>query len=80
MRQALDNKTLTRLEAAVSKSNYVGVGKKLKVKNTVRALLFNLKSTQVLTSTRSTPILLVVSSSRLATGQSTSASHPSSPR
>ncbi|KAG7285116.1 ATP synthase F0 subcomplex subunit OSCP atp5 [Staphylotrichum longicolle] len=33
--QALDNKTLSRLEAAVSKSSYVGAGKKLKVKNTV---------------------------------------------
>ncbi|KAK4132988.1 mitochondrial ATP synthase subunit 5-like protein [Trichocladium antarcticum] len=33
--QALDNKTLSRLEAAVSKSAYVGAGKKLKVKNTV---------------------------------------------
>ena len=34
--QPLDNKTLNRLEAAVSKSSYVGAGKKLKVKNTVR--------------------------------------------
>ncbi|KAL2193483.1 Mob1/phocein [Corynascus similis CBS 632.67] len=33
--QPLDNKTLTRLENAVSKSSYVGAGKKLKVKNTV---------------------------------------------
>ncbi|KAH7366831.1 ATP synthase F1 [Plectosphaerella cucumerina] len=33
--QALDNKTLNRLESAVSKSPYVGQGKKLKVTNTV---------------------------------------------
>ncbi|PHH83109.1 hypothetical protein CDD82_3519 [Ophiocordyceps australis] len=33
--QALDNKTLSRLETAVSKSSYVGQGKKLKVKNQV---------------------------------------------
>ncbi|KAK1772485.1 hypothetical protein QBC33DRAFT_521404 [Phialemonium atrogriseum] len=33
--QQLDNKTLSRLEAAVSKSSYVGQGKKLKVTNTV---------------------------------------------
>ncbi|AEO61762.1 hypothetical protein MYCTH_57224 [Thermothelomyces thermophilus ATCC 42464] len=33
--QPLDNKTLTRLENAVSKSSYVGAGKKLKVKNNV---------------------------------------------
>jgi F-type H+-transporting ATPase subunit O len=31
----LDNKTLSRLEAAVSKSQYVGQGKKLKVTNKV---------------------------------------------
>jgi F-type H+-transporting ATPase subunit O len=37
--QPLDNKTLNRLEAAVSKSSHVGAGKKLKVKNTVRVLL-----------------------------------------
>ncbi|KAH6622993.1 ATP synthase delta subunit-domain-containing protein [Chaetomium tenue] len=33
--QPLDNRTLSRLETAVSKSSYVGAGKKLKVKNTV---------------------------------------------
>ncbi|KAK4190171.1 hypothetical protein QBC35DRAFT_490886 [Podospora australis] len=33
--QPLDNKTLNRLESAVSKSAYVGEGKKLKVKNQV---------------------------------------------
>ncbi|KAL7623995.1 ATP synthase F0 subcomplex subunit OSCP atp5 [Parahypoxylon ruwenzoriense] len=33
--QQLDNKTLSRLENAVSKSQYVGQGKKLKVTNTV---------------------------------------------
>jgi len=33
--QNLDNKTLSRLEAAVSKSSYVGAGKKLKVTNKV---------------------------------------------
>ncbi|XDG03382.1 hypothetical protein ABKA04_002997 [Annulohypoxylon sp. FPYF3050] len=33
--QQLDNKTLGRLETAVSKSQYVGQGKKLKVTNTV---------------------------------------------
>ncbi|KAI1330533.1 ATP synthase delta subunit-domain-containing protein [Xylariaceae sp. FL0255] len=33
--QQLDNKTLNRLETAVSKSQYVGQGKKLKVTNTV---------------------------------------------
>ncbi|SPN98544.1 probable ATP synthase subunit 5, mitochondrial [Cephalotrichum gorgonifer] len=33
--QPLDNKTLTRLETAVSKSEYVGAGKKLKVTNEV---------------------------------------------
>jgi F-type H+-transporting ATPase subunit O len=33
--QALDNKTLNRLESAVSKSSYVGQGKKLKVTNDV---------------------------------------------
>ncbi|KAK5998106.1 Oligomycin sensitivity conferral protein [Cladobotryum mycophilum] len=33
--QALDNKTLSRLETAVAKSSYVGQGKKLKVTNTV---------------------------------------------
>jgi F-type H+-transporting ATPase subunit O len=32
----LDNKTLNRLETAVSKSSYVGQGKKLKVTNKVR--------------------------------------------
>lgn len=31
----MDNKTLNRLEAAVSKSEYVGAGKKLKVTNEV---------------------------------------------
>lgn len=36
--QPLDNRTLSRLETAVSKSSYVGAGKKLKVKNTVRLL------------------------------------------
>jgi F-type H+-transporting ATPase subunit O len=36
--QNLDNKTLGRLEAAVSKSSYVGPGKKLKVTNTVCSL------------------------------------------
>ena len=34
--QPLDNKTLNRLESAVSKSSYVGQGKKLKVTNKVR--------------------------------------------
>ncbi|QPH06206.1 ATP synthase F0 subcomplex subunit OSCP atp5 [Epichloe festucae Fl1] len=33
--QPLDNKTLSRLEAAISKSQYVGQGKKLKVTNEV---------------------------------------------
>ncbi|KAK3387034.1 ATP synthase delta subunit-domain-containing protein [Podospora didyma] len=33
--QPLDNKTLSRLETAVSKSAYVGQGKKLKVTNTI---------------------------------------------
>ncbi|KAK4455453.1 hypothetical protein QBC34DRAFT_389929 [Podospora aff. communis PSN243] len=33
--QGLDNKTLSRLEAAVAKSAYVGAGKKLKVTNKV---------------------------------------------
>ncbi|KAK4115691.1 mitochondrial ATP synthase subunit 5-like protein [Canariomyces notabilis] len=33
--QPLDNKTLNRLETAVSKSNYISPGQKLKVKNTV---------------------------------------------
>jgi F-type H+-transporting ATPase subunit O len=31
----LDNKTLNRLETAVSKSSYIGQGKKLKVTNQV---------------------------------------------
>lgn len=35
--QQLDNKTLNRLETAVSKSSYVGQGKKLKVTNQVRS-------------------------------------------
>jgi F-type H+-transporting ATPase subunit O len=34
--QQLDSKTLSRLETAVSKSNYAGQGKKLKVTNKVR--------------------------------------------
>lgn len=34
--QPLDNKTLNRLETAVSKSSYVGQGKKLKVTNEVK--------------------------------------------
>jgi F-type H+-transporting ATPase subunit O len=33
--QQLDNKTLSRLETAVQKSQYVGQGKKLKVTNQV---------------------------------------------
>lgn len=33
--QRLDKKTLDRLETAVSKSSYIGTGKKLKVKNNV---------------------------------------------
>jgi F-type H+-transporting ATPase subunit O len=33
----LDSKTLSRLETAVSKSQYVGQGKKLKVTNKVRS-------------------------------------------
>lgn len=33
--QPLDNRTLNRLETAVSKSSYVGQGKKLKVTNEV---------------------------------------------
>jgi F-type H+-transporting ATPase subunit O len=40
--QNLDNKTLGRLEAAVSKSAYVGPGKKLKVTNTVCPLVMPL--------------------------------------
>ncbi|KAG6058369.1 ATP synthase F0 subcomplex subunit OSCP atp5 [Claviceps sp. LM77 group G4] len=35
--QRLDNKTLSRLETAVMKSNYVGSGKKLKVTNEVNS-------------------------------------------
>lgn len=35
--QPLDNKTLTRLESAVSKSQYVGQGQKLKVTNKVNS-------------------------------------------
>lgn len=35
--QPLDNKTLSRLETAVSKSQYVGQGKKLKVTNEVNS-------------------------------------------
>ncbi|KAK2600152.1 ATP synthase F0 subcomplex subunit OSCP atp5 [Conoideocrella luteorostrata] len=35
--QALDSKTLSRLEAAVTKSEYVGQGKKLKVTNEVNS-------------------------------------------
>ena len=35
--QPLDNKTLSRLEAAVTKSQYVGQGKKLKVTNEVNS-------------------------------------------
>jgi F-type H+-transporting ATPase subunit O len=72
--QALDNKTLSRLEAAVSKSSYVGAGKKLKVKNTVRPTspYLSYPKVQILTNLlRSTPISSVASSSRLATGQST---------
>jgi hypothetical protein len=34
--QALDPKTLSRLESAVSKSPYAGQGKKLRVTNKVR--------------------------------------------
>ncbi len=34
--QPLESRILTRLEAAVAKSEYVGQGKKLKVTNTVR--------------------------------------------
>lgn len=33
--QPLDNKTLSRLEAAISKSQYIGQGKKLKISNKV---------------------------------------------
>lgn len=36
-KQPLDNKTLSRLETAVSKSQYVGQGKKLKVTNEVNS-------------------------------------------
>lgn len=40
--QALDSKTLAKLETAVSKSSYVGAGKKLKVTNEVcMPLCFN---------------------------------------
>lgn len=35
--QRLDNKTLSRLETAVMKSEYVGSGKKLKVTNEVNS-------------------------------------------
>ncbi|KAJ8118041.1 hypothetical protein ONZ43_g4074 [Nemania bipapillata] len=34
--QALDSRTLSRLETAVAKSQYVGQGKKLKVTNEVK--------------------------------------------
>lgn len=39
----MDSKTLSRLEAAVSKSAYVGQGKKLKVTNKVRIPLPQIK-------------------------------------
>lgn len=35
-KQQLDSKTLSRLESAVARSQYVGQGKKLKVTNKVR--------------------------------------------
>jgi len=59
--QPLDNKTLARLEAAVSKSDVVGAGKTLKVKNTVcaPALLANdPRRAYALTHARSTPTSL----------------------
>lgn len=59
--QPLDNKTLNRLEAAVSKSSYIGAGQKLKVKNTVRSFQGPSRAllTRMLTLLRSTPTLLV---------------------
>ena len=78
--QPLDNRTLSRLETAVSKSSYVGAGKKLKVKNTVRLLPGPCSGSPMLIPPRSTLISSVASLSRLATGQSTSASLPSLPR
>jgi F-type H+-transporting ATPase subunit O len=38
--EKLDNKTLNRLESAVSKSAYVGQGKKLKVTNQVSLFVY----------------------------------------
>ena len=85
--QSLDSKTLSRLENAVSKSQYVGQGKKLKVTNKVNTpspLLDTPRSSlpyqQKLTHARSIPTSSVDSSSRSATAQSTSRSPPASPR
>ena len=51
----MDAKTLARLENAVSKSEYVGAGKKLKVTNEVGPLSRHISVIQVLTPPRSTP-------------------------
>jgi F-type H+-transporting ATPase subunit O len=51
--QQLDNRTLSRLETAVSKSEYVGQGKKLKVTNKVYF------STPILVSTQLSHVLQV---------------------
>jgi F-type H+-transporting ATPase subunit O len=66
----LDNKTLSRLESAVSKSQYVGQGKKLKVTNKVRFPLPSLSHphTSSLLPPRSSPALQLPNDHRLTNG------------
>ncbi len=45
--QQLDSKTLSRLESAVAKSQYVGQGKKLKVTNKVGLHILSIVNTNI---------------------------------
>lgn len=81
--QPLDNKSLNRLEAAVSKSAYVGQGKKLKVTNEVSfptGLSCFSDGRDANKHNRSTPRFSEDWLLRLATGRSTSPSLPRLPR
>jgi F-type H+-transporting ATPase subunit O len=73
----LDQKVLRQLETAISKSQYVGQGKKLKVLPKVCPMTHSYKHILYTDDThRSTQISEVVSLSKLAIEPSTSASRP----
>lgn len=54
----MDGRTLSRLETAVSKSEYVGQGKKLKVTNKVRFSITFLRATELIRVVQVNPDIL----------------------